>query len=1230
MTPSRLAQTLFALRRASPRRSAALRLIGQTFDRAFYLRSNPDVALSGVDPLEHFVDYGWRENRNPVPTFDLCTYVAAHPELAAGKINPYLHHLRSIRHTPQDRAIRSDAVHAAILHEFDGVCYRSCFPDGSAPSDPVGHYISTGWHEGRDPNRWFSTRHYLSRNVDVAAAGVNPFYHYVTQGRSEGRPAAPPAVTAAPDLYQLHTQATQPGPHYETFDAAVRAGRDPRAKVIAYYLPQFHATPENDKFWGEGFTEWRNVTRGMPRFQGHVQPRLPRDLGYYDLSDGATYRRQIEMAAAAGVHAFCFYYYWFNGQRVLDGPVETMLADPTLDFPFTLMWANENWTRTWDGAESEVLLAQDYRAEDDIALVDDWARHFADPRYMRVDGRPLFFLYRPGAIPDGANRIAVWRKLLAHRHGLDPIMVMVQGFGDSDPRHYGLDGAIEFPPHKLAADLKPINQSLDFLDPDFAGHVVDYDAVVSAAAAEPVPDYPLIRCSVPSWDNEARRPGRGYCLHGATPEKFTGWMRQSIDYAAANPFFGETIVAVNAWNEWAEGAYLEPDIYHGGAYLNALSRAVHLKAVPEGCTPARLLLVGHDANRNGAQTLLLHLAEQLTRQMGIEVHIVLTAGGPMLAEYRAIAPVTVLGPDAADAIAGFRQQGFTAAITNTTATGHLVPALKETGLRVVSLVHELPRVIEGFGLGDHARAIATQSDVAIFPAAIVRAAFEGLAGGCRGIAVEQPQGLYKKDITQTAPPRAKARAGLKLARKARLVVGMGYADARKGFDRFVATAIAMCRRDRDLNFVWLGDADQAMRDWHLPEIAAAGMSDRIRLTGHVEDVAPWLAAADLFFMTSREDPFPSVVLEALAMGLPVVGYEGTGGCDGLISRFGALVPAADPAEASAAIRRMLALPPAVARANAEARRTEMETAFRFDDYVAALVRFAIPDAPDISVTLPNYNYARYLPQRLSSIFAQTAPVREVIVLDDASPDDSLNVIRWSSDAANRDVELLAQDENSGSPFVQWRKGAERARGEYLWIAEADDDADPRLLARLAAQLSETGADLAFADSWQIGPEGEDLGQSYRSYLNEIEPGVFDKAFVMEGPEFAARFLSVKNVILNVSGVLFRRSALVAALDRLGPELFGYAVAGDWRLYAEICLAGGKVVYDPAPLNGHRRHPQSVTHALKAGRHLDEIRQMQRHIGQAVVLGPDIRAKQVAHLDAARRHILGDSRLEDAA
>ena len=1208
-----------------PRYGRLRRDVRARFDAKFYLERNVDVAAAGNAPLAHFITFGWREGRSPSAALDTQVCLKAEPELAKGDFATFWARLTagasapagsnpaSVR--PQDRCL--------VASEFDGAWYRACFADGTAPQDPLEHYLSVGWREGRDPTQWFSGRHYLARNPDVVAAGVNPFLHYLTQGRKENRPL-PPRAKPAGSVFDAQAFATAPGPGYEDFDIGLATRAAPRAKVLAYYLPQFHATPENDKNWGAGFTEWRNVTRGLPRYRGHIQPRIPRDLGFYSLDAGETYRRQIELAAAAGIHGFCFYYYWFNGRRVLDAPVERMLSDPTLDFPFTLMWANENWTRTWDGHDKQVLLKQDYDPADDAALVADLARHFADPRYMRIGDRPLFFLYRPGQIPDARARIAAWRAAWRDDHGVDPVITMVQGFGDLDPRMYGLDGAIEFPPHKLAEGLKPVNNQLDMIDPTFSGHAFAYDDLVAAAQAEPVPDFPLIRCAVPGWDNEARRPGRGMSLAGATPDKFANWIDHSVAFAQQNPFHGEPIVAVNAWNEWAEGAYLEPDVHHGAAFLNALSAGVRGIARTDMSDVTKVLLVGHDACQNGAQMLLLHIAERLARSFGIKLHILLAGGGPLLDDYRAIADVTVINGDAETQIARLAGLGFVRALTNTTATGDLVPLLKAAGIRCVSLVHELPRLIESCGLGPAAAALGHHADHVVFPAAEVRHGFESIAGLVKNKIEIRPQGLYRDGLLALPRCDGGLRAELGLPVTTRLVIGMGFADLRKGIDRFINTALAMCAKDEALAFIWIGDAAPAARDWHLPDVAAAGLSDRIRLTGHIDDPARWLQAADLFFMTSREDPFPSVVLEALALGLPVVGYAGTGGCDDLIRRHGALVRSDDPLAAPRAIRRMLNSDPVQAEKAATARRAEIATNFQFDDYVFGLAQLLIPDLPDVAVIVPNYNYARYLPDRLSSIFAQTLPVREVLVLDDASPDDSLKVIATVSRQAQRDVSVIANDQNSGSPFVQWRKGVARAQGEYVWIAEADDVADPSFLARLARRMATEGAVLGFCDSWQIDGADAKLGDSYRNYLNDIEPGAFDRSFVMAGDEFLQRFLSVKNVILNVSGALFQRKALLAALAATRGEVETLNVAGDWRLYAEICASGGKIVYDRHALNGHRRHATSVTHALKAETHLREIVTMQKIIARRLPLSDDALDQQRAHLLAARDHILSNS------
>lgn len=398
------------------------------------------------------------------------------------------------------------------------------------------------------------------------------------------------ALTTNPGIDHLiaeHARFTNAGPEYEDFDPEILKGMDAskvtaKPLVIAYYLPQFHAIPENDHFWGKGFTEWRQLARAMPRFPGHYQPRIPRDLGFYDLGSSDVLSRQAELAKAAGVGAFCYYYYWFNTRRVLERPLEAHLRSD-VDMPFTIMWANENWTRTWDGSEDSVLLRQDYKDEDEDDLLADFAKYFSDPRYVRLNNRPLFFIYNVKHLPNAPEMVARWRDKLRTVHNVDPLIFMAQTFEARDPTPYALDGAIEFPPHKLSWTLHG-RQTPDAYAADFKGRVIAYEDMAAVSLGEEPQEYPLIKTIVPSWDNDARRPGRGLTLEGLSPAKYQAWMHGLVERAIDNPIEGVPVVAVNAWNEWAEAAYLEPDVYYGAAYLNATARAL-VSAVNEFVPP---------------------------------------------------------------------------------------------------------------------------------------------------------------------------------------------------------------------------------------------------------------------------------------------------------------------------------------------------------------------------------------------------------------------------------------------------------------------------------------------------------------------------------------------------------------------------------------------------------------------------------------------------------------------
>ncbi len=363
-----------------------------------------------------------------------------------------------------------------------------------------------------------------------------------------------------------------------------------RAKLIAFYLPQFHPIPENDQWWGEGFTEWTNVRKARPNFVGHYQPREPGDLGYYDLRDIEVQKRQIALARKYGVYGFCFYYYWFSGKRLLEKPLDQFLQHTELDFPFCICWANENWTRRWDGRADDVLIGQDYAEDDAAAFIRDVAPILRDERYIRVNGRPLLAVYRVSLLPDAQKAAAVWRSE-CRRLGIGEIyLAAIQSFGIEDPRPYGFDAAIEFPPHNCMALESVVHPShLQLLNPEFAGSVRDYRVAAQNVMDRPVPDYALFRTVMTAWDNTARRQDTPDLFVHASPAAYQEWLTRAIDYTCEHHARDDGFVFVNAWNEWAEGTYLEPDAAYGYAFLQATREALRDKAeAPAELTEAEL------------------------------------------------------------------------------------------------------------------------------------------------------------------------------------------------------------------------------------------------------------------------------------------------------------------------------------------------------------------------------------------------------------------------------------------------------------------------------------------------------------------------------------------------------------------------------------------------------------------------------------------------------------------
>jgi len=365
--------------------------------------------------------------------------------------------------------------------------------------------------------------------------------------------------------------------------------QDSKARLIAFYLPQFHPIPENDDWWGKGFTEWTNVRAAKPSFSGHHQPRVPGALGYYDLRDPVTREAQARLASEHGIQGFCYYHYWFNGKQLLEQPFTEVLSSGKPDFPFCLCWANENWTRAWDGLDREILIAQDYASYDVDQHVDSLSPAFKDPRYIRVNGSPLFLIYRVDQIPELARVLSRFRQRAAY-NGIKRLYICAvrntqYSLTPDQTINSGIDALVDFQPNSKQLEFYEFSM-LDHLKKlwgkclKIAGHSsasaflrLDYERFVSAVIKSSSSTEHVHPCVFPAWDNSARRATGATIIQNDEPAVFGRFLRHAIGNVSGQSA-EERLVFINAWNEWAEGCYLEPDQKNGLAFLEEIRRTV--------------------------------------------------------------------------------------------------------------------------------------------------------------------------------------------------------------------------------------------------------------------------------------------------------------------------------------------------------------------------------------------------------------------------------------------------------------------------------------------------------------------------------------------------------------------------------------------------------------------------------------------------------------------------------
>lgn len=1193
------------------------------FSPIFYGRNNPEVERSGVDLIDHYITVGESQNRRPSPFFDPAWYRLQVQRLPEGHC--LLAHYLTI----------GDAEGIQPMIGFDPPFVRLQMGGVATPA-LVGFMKAIERGARYNPNRFFDYAYYRATNSDVAAAGIDAYLHFIRSGAEEGRmPSEGFSWLELRERYHLSggnmqmfrelmlrwrhlnvESVAEEIPAIQLIQDEIRTNHRPSraaegqaapspegtrraCDVYAFYLTQYHRVPENDAWWGEGFTEWHNVVRGAPRFVGHYQPRIPSALGFYDLENPGVMERQVAMAQQAGLAGFAFYYYHFGSQRLLEKPLERFLANPSFDTGFFLIWANETWSRRWDGSASEILLAQTYPPDMPDILAADLVRHFRDPRYRRIDGRPLLAIYRTSMIPNAAQWLDELRAAFA-RLGENPLIYMAQTFEDEDPRLFGCDGALEFPPHKISRTLR-----LNMPERGFGNNpqlkVWDYDAIVDRALNLPETPYPMIRGCFPSWDNDSRRQGAASVIHGSTPNKFRRWLEALVE-AAEDGSELPPIVCINAWNEWGEGAYLEPDRHFGHAYLNVVQNVLH--AERKGVR-RQIVLIGHDAFPAGSQTLLLNLGRTLKQDFAVDIVFVLLRAGPgydgLLQAYRDVAETQVVHGDAALLATTLVRRGFDHAIVNSSASAPILGALVAAGIKAIQLIHELPEMFATLDVapGMVANANRIRRFVASTPAMAEMLVSTGLPADR---VMVRAQGQYRR-VTPLDAMAARAEIGL--AAGPCVVAALGYADHRKGADLFVATAEAARDAGEDMIFVWQGDWDGRTRAGLETRIAALTASGHLVLLPNRAEIEALLGAADIFLLPSREDPLPSAAIEAWSCGLPVAAIAGTGGVPDLIGadpQLGILATTGDPAALLDAVR--------AARALGRSEERSLWAAERFDwpIYVRDLLR-ELYTLPIVDVAIIGHNHGRFAESRITSIARQTLSPRAVTYFDIASTDGSDAGI---AEIANRlGVRMVEGAANDGRLFVTWAEIASASDAEYLHIAEGDDWVAPTMIERCVEAL-EQAPDAAYAFVAVEWIDGDDhIMIDHSDY-----PAAVIGTDIAAGGEIAAdRLLRsdfvVKNPILTISSVVWRREALLELIrtNTDGLEKLGFAF--DWLLYLRAASAGYSAVFVPDLLCRHRQHADSFASREDIGWHIAEIRTV--HDLQTAHWAADRRAEYLASL-----------------
>jgi glycosyltransferase involved in cell wall biosynthesis len=1168
------------------------------FDPEWYIREHPEVA--GHDPWIHFVCEGWLKDFDPSPKFSMKTYCQLNPDVR-GAGNPFLHFLffGFAEHREFQTAEQKDVELLKSTSLFDEKWYLKTYPDlVNADMDLAVHYLKWGYKEGRDPSAFFHTRDYFKLNPDVPLT-QNPLLHFLRSGCSEKRqflndlPHQDPVDFVLAEktglfdekYYMLHNRdlagmPMRPIEHFMNF--GWKEGREPSGQFSVRDYNNFnpdikaaHVQPMSH-FITAGIIEGRKYAvqiTEMNKIQTYRQMAIVPKL--YDPEQPETIPFSGKRTIAVHLH---LYY-----TEMADYFVHYLAMIPQEFDLFVSLPANTKTDYYRDYFKKELP----YVKRVEVVHTPNRGRDIAPfivtfgKKLMKYDWICHIHSKRS---PHAAHQLAGWLDyLMQHLFGSTEQLKFIFSLLEQNDR-------IVFPP------------AYSQLDYDDTGWGRNYQLMQSYISTHPMLNLKALPPFI-EFSHGSMLWARGSAMAGFLdlPLTYEDFPEEPIssDSTLAHVLERLELLKTASCGDNADMLFLKNDIDDHIRYLQLKKKFDNFSNLLDNrsTTSKKLLLVSHDSDKSGGPILALNIARTLN-SMGYKLYIIILKNGELFKEFQECGTVKLVPFAEFDKFQAslpiLLEAGFRNVLLNTLLSGSLAPIFHDAGFNVITLVHEMGFSIKEYHWEQHCHQVFLGSDKVVMPSSVVAQSWRdiGLSIASDKLIIN-PQADYwskKKNFQwNRLEAHRKLCNELQIPEDSKIVLSAAVVEKRKGIDAFIETAEIFLEKDPDVYFVWVGATQDKMAE--IPGLTekAAKLTNCI-FTGFKTDLDMFMAGADIFFLPSLADPFPAVTLLAASQGTPPVLCDGCTGSADFCKKFSAgLVKNYSAADFAAEIRRLLSRPEFHAKVSREV--LDFSSNFHsMRQYLIDLLSYYPDGLKKVSCIVPNYQYEKYLPERLNSIIKQDYPIYDIVFLDDCSNDNSLKVAEKILSAQNIDYVILTNKLNSGNVFRQWFKGIKAAKGDFIWIAEADDSCSPEFLRKTVSGFKDPQVNLSYSQSCLIDSAGKVFNENYKTHTDSISSVKWTQNFISPMGFEINDGLAVKNTIPNASAIVIRKSA-VSKINK--KNLFSYQVAGDWMFYLEL-LQNGRVAFTPEILNYYRRHTVSVV-SRNMTRNYQEIEMIHRYI-----------------------------------